>query len=58
MQIISEKLEVESEIIKFKEIIPQKPAEAKIQLEKDREEKRELKLESKEQHLGMARFGR
>ena len=56
MQIISEKLEVDSEVIKFKEYVSDKTSETKIELEKNREMDKGIK--PKEQHIEMGGFSR
>ena len=56
MQIISEKLEVDSEVIKFKEYVSDKTSETKIELEKNREMEKGIK--PKEQHIEMGGFSR
>ena len=56
MQIISEKLEVDSEVIKFKEYASDKASETKIEHEKSHEMDKGEKIEPKEQHLGIGGF--
>ena len=56
MQIISEKLEVNSEVIKFREFVSDKSSGTKVERDNNNKVEKETRIEPKEQHLEMGGF--